>query len=131
MEVSSTLSLIAPQFDGDANRSSFIVLAASRVNSCMFGSNAELAHAYMTAHMMTLRDLAQKAGGLAMGALTSLKEGDLSIGMKASSDDGYGLGTTSYGKSFLELQNGSVSAIGLTGVEGFCNLNPTPGDSNG
>jgi hypothetical protein len=124
MSVSSLLSVIAPQFDSDPARGDFISLAGKRVNYCNFGSNAETAHAYMTAHMMTMRDLSSKAGGLALGAVTSLKEGDLTISMKASSN-GYDseLGATVYGKTFLGLQNGSIAAIGLTGVDGFCHPN--------
>ena len=122
MSVSSILSDIAPQFDGDAARDDFISLARNRVNYEYFCNNAEVAHAYMTAHMMTIRDLSQKTGGISTSGLTQLKEGDLSISMKGgSSADESELATTSYGKEFIDLQKSSGVGIGLTGVGEFLN----------
>jgi hypothetical protein len=129
MSVSYILSKIASQYDSDPARDDFISLAATRVNYCMFGNNSELAHAYMTAHMLAYRDLTLKSGGLSLGEITSLKQGDLSISMKASGVQGNSeLGTTTYGKAFLQLQNGSIPALGLTGIGGFCDVNPMSQD---
>ena len=118
MSVSSILSAVAPQYDADAARDTFISLAANRVNYTFFGKNAELAHAYMTAHMMASRDLVVKTGGFAIGSVTLLKEGDVSIGMKSGSVDSE-LSLTSYGQQFIALQKSSGMGIGVTGVGSF------------
>lgn len=124
MSVSSKLSAIAPQFNSDSSRDEFISIALTRINYCQFGNNAELAHAYMVAHMMTMRDLASQSGGMSVGRITSMKQGDLSIGFKATGQrvDEKELLLTDYGQGFLQLQNGSIAAIGLTGASGFCDL---------
>lgn len=120
MSVSSILSAIASEFDGDAARDTFISLASNRVNYTFFGANAEFAHALMTAHMMTMRDLSKKTGGFAIGALTGMKEGDVSLSMKASgSSNESDLGATSYGMQFLNLQKSANLGIALTGVGSF------------
>lgn len=116
MSVSSMLSVIASQFDSVDNRSEFINLASLRINRCRFGAKADLATAYMAAHMIAMSNTAYRQDGTA-GAVTSKREGDLSINFgstKSKEVDG-DLEQTSFGKHYLSLQNASGVMIGVTG----------------
>jgi hypothetical protein len=123
MSASSVLSIIAPQFDSATNRSDWLALAETRVNRCRFGTKADLAVAYMTAHMMTLNPDSSGdfgSGGGATGAITSKREGDLAIsyanpGSAVKSTGDMDLTSTVYGIQFLSLQKASGMAIAITG----------------
>ena len=117
MSVSSVLSVIASQYDSVAGRSEFIGLAGLRVNRCVFGDKADLATAYVAAHMIALSTPEFRQEG-AVGAITSKREGDLSISFAAGSegkqDDG-DFGQTHFGRQFLSLQNSSEVFVGVLG----------------
>ena len=114
---SSILDLIAPQFSDDPDKASFIKLARDRTNTCVFGTNTELAVAYRAAHMMAKRDAAKATGG-AGGQVASKKEGDLAISYHKSDTSKSGdsdLEETSYGNDLLGLIKGNIPAVGVTG----------------
>ena len=115
MSASSNLSLIAPQYDANTNRAGMLELAALRVNTTWFGAKYDLAVAYVAAHMLALNDPLFRPSGEA-GAVTSKKEGDLSInyssGGSASSDD---YDQTSFGKQFEQLSKECDLAINIIG----------------
>lgn len=105
MTVDSTLLVIAPEHAGidSADRTAVAELAALSVGTA-FGNKKELATAYLTAHMLTMRG---RAG--AGGAVKSMREGDLGItyaGNEASND----LMATSYGQEFNRLRRECVFA---------------------
>ena len=115
MSVSSKLTTIAPQFDTADNRDEFISIAQSQVNSCSFGTNADLATAYLAAHYIQVtQDSALLAG--TSGEITSKKEGDLSISYgNFSPKSGGGLDATTWGRQFKAIRDSSMSFIGITG----------------
>lgn len=115
MSVSSTLSVIAPQFDSEANRADYIALAVNRVNRCWYGENADLATALWAAHMMALNLNDNRQNG-ETGAISSKKEGDLSINFVAGAGQGiYDLDQTHYGKQIKNLRSGGGFFLGVTG----------------
>jgi len=103
MSASSTLSVIAPQFDSVANRSDFITLATLHVNACLTDEKYDLAVAYLAAHMIALNtDSAIQQGET--GNLTSKREGDLSVGYGNFSNKGMlNLNLTIYGQQYENL----------------------------
>lgn len=102
MSVADTLAVIAPEFDAldPATRDAAIAIAESQIgaNFCGGGSVRELAVAYLTAHTLTIRERSGNAG-----AVTSVREGDLSIGYGASGVSSP-LGATSYGQEYERLK---------------------------
>lgn len=121
MSVSVILSAIAPQFDTEPNRAVFITLASQNVNTCLFGVKADQAIAYLAAHYLTLSTDPSRSGG-ATGAITSKKEGDLSIGYGAVAA-GAGeeaLSLTHYGMTFLQLQRSVNPNIYVLGSGDVC-----------
>jgi hypothetical protein len=112
MSASSVLSAIAPQFDSQANRDTFLTLAENKTNRCLFGVNADEAVALRAAHMMTL---ATRTLGEA-GAVSSKKEGNSSINYVAGAGHGIsGLDQTYFGKQLKQLIAQSGPAVGITG----------------
>jgi len=105
MTVDATLLLIAPEFEAlDASiRTGMATLAAQSVGT-VFGDNQELATAYLTAHMLTLRGRSGVGG-----SVQSMKEGDLSLTYKSGMENSV-LGSTSYGQEFKRLQRENVFA---------------------
>jgi len=120
MGVSTILSAIAPQYDSESARDTFISLAETRVNRCAFNDKADLAVAYMAAHMITVKNLSNKLQGIAVGEVSSMKEGDLALSFRRSATSGTDndLASTEFGKQFLILQKGSIIALGITGRSG-------------
>lgn len=116
MTASSILSLIAPQYDSTTGRTDFLTLAALSVNTCIFGDKVDLATAYLAAHMIALNTDPARQSGEA-GAVTSKKEGDLSISFSNGRSTNEDLGQTSFGRQFLNLQNGVAPAIYVLGTE--------------
>lgn len=106
---------IAPQLASSTSKTTFLSLATSRTNSECYGAQANLAIAYLAAHMLTLTNEQSTSGG--SGIIKSKKEGDLSVtyeigGMSSSGSD---LGLTSYGKQLLSLRRGNCSSVTVTG----------------
>lgn len=103
MTVDATLTLIAPEFESldSSIREGMANLAASSIGD-VYGDNKELATAYLTAHMLTMRDRSGVGG-----AVKSMKEGDLSLTYAGSdTDDSYA--STSYGKEYMRLKKQAV-----------------------
>jgi hypothetical protein len=117
MSASSVLSVIASKYDSVANRNEFIALAELRVNRCWFGEKADLAVAYMAAHLITLDGENSIRSNGEAGSITSKREGDLAISFSSTSvaGDGEDLNLTHYGVQYQSLASGSGLAIGVTG----------------
>lgn len=113
MSASAKLSIIAPQYDSTTNRAEFISIAESMVNRCLFGTDdrADLAVAYMAAHLITVNII---QGGAGTGEISSKKEGDLAVTYKTADTNGDGLTSTGYGKQFMMLVQSSTPFIGVT-----------------
>ncbi len=99
MSLDATLLVLAPELADitEADRAAVAQLAALSVGTA-FGDKQELATAYLTAHMLTMRGRAGVGG-----SVKSLKEGDLSLTYSGSmSDDA--LSNTSYGQEYCRLK---------------------------
>lgn len=121
MSASSTLSVIAPQFNSIANRDEYLSLAELNVNRCLFDSKGDMAVALMAAHMLALNTdpIRQQSGGA--GQITSKKEGDLSISFSSASDGSGGdLFLTVYGLQFQRLSNSVNTNVYVLGSEETC-----------
>jgi hypothetical protein len=117
LTASQILDLIAPQYSTDTDKASFLQLALSRTNACVFGANYSMAVAFRAAHMMTKRDQAQATGGSG-GQIASKREGDLAVSYHKTQSSSGGSGdleSTSYGMDLLGLINGTIPEIGVTG----------------
>lgn len=111
---SEIMETIAPQYNTDPKKASFILLAKDRTSADFFGTNYEMAVALRASHMMTLRDIAEAGGG--GGEIASKREGDLAISYhKSGSNDDDDLSSTSYGTQLQGLKRGSGVFIGVTG----------------
>ena len=121
------LDLIAPQFAGHASQASYLAMAAELVapaSSCGWTADRRnQAVALQAAHLMTLAYDPSYAGGASGGAVTSKREGDLSLsyGSVQSASDDADLSQTTYGRQLLELVRRSFVFIGVTGgSDGLC-----------
>jgi len=94
---------IAPEFDvlGVDLIERFIGYAECSVNADFFGCDYELAWAYMTAHMLELRENRKGSSGYA----SLKKEGDLQLQYIMPAGISGQLATTSYGAEFIRLRN--------------------------
>lgn len=102
MTVDATLLVIAPELAAiaEADRTAMAELAALSVGN-VYGNKQELATAYLTAHMLTMRGRAGVGG-----AVKSMREGDLSLSYSGS--EGNDLAGTSYGQEFNRLKRECV-----------------------
>lgn len=98
MTVDATLLVIAPEMAevDSATRTAMADLAALSVGS-VYGNKQELATAYLTAHMLTMRNRAGVGG-----AVKSMREGDLALTYAGS--EGNDLAGTSYGQELNRLK---------------------------
>lgn len=125
MSIASVLTIIAPQFNGRADRNDYINFATLQVNQTTFGDKYDLAGAYMAAHMMTLNpETGQGTSNTGSGFITSKKEGDLamSYAQPKSNSSGGGdaiLSQTSYGQQFIGLRDSCTLSLGVTGRNEF------------
>lgn len=78
----------------------FITIAADFVNSSIWGTKYDFAHALMTCHLMSSAGVITTASG----PVESVKVGDLSTTYAVSASDSDSLGTTTYGNLFLQLR---------------------------
>ena len=126
LTITAILSSIAPQFDSNVNRDDHISLAELRTNETCYGNKYNYAVALRAAHTLTLSDIQNSSGSGSAGAITSKKEGDLSIsfGSTGGSIDSY-LGLTSYGKDLIDLREGSILPFQITGLTVDCAGNLT------
>lgn len=119
MTADTFLTLIAPQFASSANRAGMLEFAELNVNEDLFGVKTQQAIAFYAAHLLVLFNDPLRSNGES-GAITSKKEGDLSVnfgGLSGGTIDESLLATTSFGQSFLLLRNGTLSGISVMGYE--------------
>lgn len=120
MSASAILSAIAPQFDSNVNRDTFLSMATDNVNACLFGVKADQAIAYLAAHYLALSSDPARGSGEA-GQIVSKKEGDLSINFGAVSGIGDStLSLTHFGMTFQQLSNSVNPNIYVLGSGAFC-----------
>ena len=117
MSVSTVLTAIAPQYDLETDRATFLSLAENQTSRCFYGNNADLAVALRAAHMMYLKNrLTGEAGNV-----SSKKEGDLSQSFASVNSKGdSNLNQSHFGKQLQGLQNSSNLHIHVTGGLGRC-----------
>lgn len=115
MSASTKLSVIAPQYDDISGRDEYLSDAENATNRCWYGVNADRAVALRAAHMIALdRSLARTNGET--GAISSKKEGDLSINFVAGVGQGMDdLDQTHYGKQLKALAQSGGAFLGVTG----------------
>lgn len=115
MSASTVLSVIAPQYNDVDNRAEFLILAENQTSPCWYGKNTDQAVALLAAHMIALNSSSLRQNG-ETGAISSKKEGDLSIGFAAGAGQGINdLDQTHYGKQLKRLRAGGNFFVGVTG----------------
>jgi hypothetical protein len=113
-QILTVLYAIAPQFaDPDADTlevyNTLIAQLRCQVDTNVISCCAELAFAYLLAHLLTIRSNPYS------GVSNNLKEGDLSIGLSVQ-PDGSILDSTSYGKLYKDLIKRKVFAPFVSNV---------------
>lgn len=118
----ATLKALAPQYasEPDDTLEVFLSMAAEQMDAEAWGTLYEQGAAYLAAHLLTLRDRGQQAAGHggAAGAVTSVSEGDQSIGYAgggstAQTPTEEALSSTTYGEQFLQLRGQLASTAGF------------------
>ena len=114
-KILSTFRLVASEFGDvdDEKVNSMIELQGVRISQKAFGDKYDLAVAYLTAHAFKLDEMLKggsaSSGGLISGAITSEKEGSISVGYASPTlsryNDGSMYSKTAYGLLFLELRS--------------------------
>lgn len=124
LSITVTLTTIASQFDADPNRTNHIELAKLQTNANCYGDKYNYAVALRAAHTLTLStgEAGNSAG--ASGPISGKREGDLSLSYanaanSSNSGDAY-LSRTSYGQNLIDLRNGSVLGMSITGLDANC-----------
>ena len=98
-KILSTFRLVASEFGDvdDEKVNSMIGLQGVRINTKAFGDKYDLAIAYLTAHAFKLDEMLKggsaSSGGLVSGAITSEKEGSISVGYAPPTPSRYNDGT--------------------------------------
>lgn len=102
-----TLLAIAPELGSvdESRRSQILDIAGQRVGLTAYGANRDIAVVYLAAHLLTVGQR-----GSVTGPVSSVKEGDLQINYKSTSDNS-GLASTSYGAEFLQIQKENIFPI--------------------
>lgn len=114
MSTSAALDAVAPGFASDADVETFLTLAASLTSKAKFGDKYELARALRAAHMMAMRDR-NNTNSPAGGAITSKREGSLSVGYSVGKNADVDLAQTGFGVQLQGLIRSCVTAVGVTG----------------
>ena len=114
-KILSTFRLVAGEFENvsDKDVTAMIELQGVRISQKAFGDKYNLAVAYLTAHAFKLDEMLKgggaSSGGLVSGAITSEKEGGISVGyaspLLSRYNDGSLYTKTAYGLLFLELRS--------------------------
>lgn len=114
-KILSTFRLVASEFSDvdDKNVTTMIELQSVRISPKAFGDKYDLAVAYLTAHAFKFDEMLKgggaSSGGLVSGAITSEKEGGISVGYASPTlsryNDGSLYAKTAYGLLFLELRS--------------------------
>ena len=120
-KILSTFRLVASEFGDvdDEKVNSMIELQGVRISQKAFGDKYDLAVAYLTAHAFKLDEMLKGGGAssgvLVSGAITSEKEGGISVGYASPSlsryNDGSLYAKTAYGLLFLELRNQCIVPV--------------------
>ncbi len=108
MSVSQIIAALAPSSAGDSRVGIFTTLAMQQTSRTHLGENYELAVALRVCHMLA-RNPAAGTGD--SGAVTSKREGDLSVSYQVSADlqRKYGdLCSTPFGAQLADLIEGNV-----------------------
>jgi len=111
MAVRDTFDLIAPEFSADPNADGMLTLAANRISPAVFGSQLELAVAYLAAHMLALSRRAEQSGGGGggVGPVTGERAGEVSRNYGSVNFGGQDLAyyaSTPYGLEYLNIRRG-------------------------
>ena len=114
-KILSTFRLVASEFNDvdDKRVNSMIELQGVRISQKAFGDKYDLTVAYLTAHAFKLDEMLKgggaSSGGLISGAITSEKEGSISVWYAPPQlsryNDGSLYSKTAYGLLFLELRS--------------------------
>jgi hypothetical protein len=107
MSALSVLQTIAADLASKDNASQVLALADQRVSKNNFGKVRDQAVAYLAAHILSLSNSNFRKTG-AGGAITSLREGDLSVGFGATPGADDSLSATWYGQEFERLRRETV-----------------------
>lgn len=120
-KILSTFRLVASEFNDvdDEKVNSMIELQGVRISHKAFGDKYDLAVAYLTAHAFKLDEILKGGGAssgvLISGAITSEKEGSISVGYAPPSLSRYNDGSlytkTAYGLLFLELRSQCIVPV--------------------
>lgn len=107
MSALSVLQTIAPDLASKSNASQVLALADLRVSKNNFGSVRDQAVAYLAAHLLSLSNSNFRKSGSG-GAVTSLREGDLSVSFGAVPGSDDSLSSTWFGQEFERLRRETV-----------------------
>lgn len=134
LSVDQYIAAIAPALVTDANKAVFVEMATERTNRCFYGEKYNQAVALLAAHTAFLLNAQAGAMGAgsgsteagSVGAITSKREGDLSVsygaGTVSVSDAGVSdaeLAQTRFGLMLLALRKGCRPFMGVvTGGRG-------------
>lgn len=99
-DAATLFDMIAPELAGNANKADAIALAETQTGKA-YGDAREHAVALLAAHILTVANREGQSG-----AVSTIKEGNLSIGYQGSVS-GY-LGTTSYGAELDRLRRSYI-----------------------
>ena len=120
-KILSNFRLVAGEFENvsDDNVTAMIELQGVRISQKAFGDKYDLSIAYLTAHAFKLDEMLKgggaSSGGLISGAITSEKEGSISVGYASPSLSRYNDGSlytkTAYGLLFLELRSQCIVPV--------------------
>ena len=120
-KILSNFRLVASEFDNvsDENVNSMIELQGVRISPKAFGDKYDLAVAYLVAHAFKLDEMLKgggaSSGGLVSGAITSEKEGSISVGyaspLLSRYNDGSLYSKTAYGLLFIELRSQCIVPV--------------------
>ena len=120
-KILSNFRLVAGEFDNvsDENVNSMIELQRVRISQKAFGDKYDLAVAYLTAHAFKVDEMLKgggsSSGGLLSGAITSEREGGISVWYASPSlsryNDGSLYSKTAYGLLFLELRSQCIVPV--------------------
>ena len=120
-KILNTFRLVASEFNDVDNEQvdSMIELQGLRISQKAFGDKYDLAVAYLTAHAFKLDEMLKggsaSSGGLVSGAITTEKEGSISVGyappLLSRYNDGSLYAKTAYGLLFLELRSQCIVPV--------------------
>jgi hypothetical protein len=116
MSALTYLQAIAPSYASMASVSVYLEMASAEISLAYFGTQYDMAMAYLTAHKMCVMLDPSRAGGTP-GSIQSKSEGQLSASFGTNGIGGMNaLAQTTYGLEFMRIRNTrSLSGIAVTG----------------